>query len=136
MRERTTIDVILVEPMKKPRMIRMEDSLEAMQKVVKGTIEEYMPFTDEVAIICNDEGKMRGMELNRAIYDEEGRMMDVIAGPFFIAYAPIESENFLSLPEHLQEKYMEKFKNPEMFVMSANGIQAIKVPPRRDDFER
>ena len=136
MRERTTIDVIMVEPMKKPKLIRLEDSLEAMQKAVKGPIEEYMPFTDEVAIICNDESKMRGMELNRAIYDEEGRMMDVIAGPFFIAYAPIESENFLSLPEPLQEKYMEKFKNPEMFVMSASGIQAIKVPPRRDDFER
>lgn len=136
MKERNTIDVILVEPMKKPKLIRLEDSLEAMQETVKGQIESYMPFPEEVAIVCNDDGKWKGMELNRAIYDEEGRMLDVIAGPFFLAYAPIESENFLSLPEDLQEKYLEKFKHPEMFVMSAGGIQAVKVPPRRDDFER
>ena len=31
--------------------------------------------------------------------------MDVIAGDFFICYAPIESEKFLSLPPELAEKY-------------------------------
>lgn len=29
-----------------------------------------MPFEDEVAIICNDEGKMNGMLPNRAVYAE------------------------------------------------------------------
>lgn len=29
-----------------------------------------MPFEDEVAIICNDEGKMNGLPLNRAVYSE------------------------------------------------------------------
>ena len=37
-------------------------------------------------------------------------MIDIIAGPFFLAYAPIESENYLSLPDDLREKYMEKLK--------------------------
>lgn len=41
-----------------------------MQETVGGYIEEYMPFDDEVAIICNEEGKMNGAELNRAIYSE------------------------------------------------------------------
>ena len=39
-----------------------------MQSLVEGDIEEYMPFEDEVAIICNDEGKMNGLPLNRAVY--------------------------------------------------------------------
>ena len=32
-----------------------------MQEVVGGDIEEYMPYDDDVAIICNEEGKMRGL---------------------------------------------------------------------------
>ena len=52
------ISVILVEPGRYPKLIEIEDTLEAMQSLVEGDIEEYMPFEDEVAIICNDEGKM------------------------------------------------------------------------------
>lgn len=47
------ITVLLVEPNKYPKLIEIEDTLEAMQKTVGGDIEEYMPFEDEVAIICN-----------------------------------------------------------------------------------
>ena len=45
------ISVLLVEPNKYPKMIEIDDTLEAMQAVVGGYIEEYMPFEDEVAII-------------------------------------------------------------------------------------
>lgn len=47
------ISVLLVEPNKYPKMTEIDDTLEAMQEVVGGDIEEYMPFEDEVAIICN-----------------------------------------------------------------------------------
>lgn len=56
----TTIDkikVLLVEPEKYPKEIVIDDSLEAMQEVVGGDIEEYMPYDDDVAIICNEEGR-------------------------------------------------------------------------------
>ena len=64
----TKIKVLLVEPEKYPKEIVIDDSLEAMQEVVGGDIEEYMPYDDDVAIICNEEGKMRGLPLNRAVY--------------------------------------------------------------------
>jgi len=136
MSERTTIDVIMVEPMKPPRMVTLNDNLESMQEAVGGWIEEYMPFPDEVALICNEEGKMNGMPLNRAIYGEDGQLMDIIAGPFFIAYAPIESENFLSMPEDLKRKYMQEFKHPEGFIVTSDGIKAVPIIPKREDFER
>ena len=101
-----TINVIYVEPGKTARTIEMKDELSEMQKLVGGLIEEYMPFEDDVAIICNDEGKMNGMPLNRAITGEDGQLMDIIAGPFFIAYAPVESEKFLSMPKELEEAAM------------------------------
>ena len=64
------ISVLLIEPYKYPKMIEIDDTLEAMQKVVGGDIEEYMPFDDDVAIICNEEGKVNGLPPNRAIYAE------------------------------------------------------------------
>lgn len=64
------ISVLLVEPNKYPKMIEIDDTLEAMQGVVGGDIEEYMPFEDEVAIICNEEGKVNGLTPNRAVYGE------------------------------------------------------------------
>ena len=129
MEERTTIDVIMVEPGKEARVMTMNDSLEAMQDAVGGLIEEYMPFEDEVALICNDEGKLLGMPPSRAIRSDDGQVVDVIAGPFFIAYAPVESEKFLSMPEELEEKYTEKFRQPEQFFRTPAGIKAVKYEP-------
>lgn len=130
------LSVLLVEPGKYPQMIEMEDSLEAMQRIVGGDIEEFMPYMDEVAIICNEEGKMNGLPPNRAIYFEpEGaesrEMVDIIFGTFFICYAPAESEKFLSLPKELAQKYEAKFKLPERFFRQGDKIIAVPYEPLR-----
>ena len=59
------IKVLLVEPEKYPKEIVIDDSLEAMQEVVGGDIEEYMPYDDDVAIICNEEGKVNIQKIVR-----------------------------------------------------------------------
>lgn len=131
------ISVLLVEPNKYPKMIEIDDTLEAMQEVVGGDIEEYMPFEDEVAIICNEEGKITGMAPNRAVYEENSReMLDIICGKFFVAYAPFEAERFQSLPSDLAEKYREKFKYPERFMRVNNEIVAVPFKPVKADKER
>ena len=130
------INVLLIEPGKYPKQIEIEDTLEAMQETVGGYIEEYMPFDDEIAIVCNEEGKMNGAELNRAIYSDDKEILDIIAGKFFIAYAPIESEKFLSMPKELARKYEEKFKYPERFYKSLDGIEAKPYKPVSKDMER
>ncbi|WP_443734015.1 DUF3846 domain-containing protein [[Ruminococcus] lactaris] len=130
------ITVLLVEPGKYPKPIEIEDTLEAMQEVVGGDIEEYMPFDDEVAIICNEEGKMNGSELNRAVYSKDKQILDVIAGKFFVAYAPFESESFLSMPKDLMKKYEDKFRYPERFYKTPEGIEAKAYKPAAKDMER
>ncbi|MCC8073950.1 MAG: DUF3846 domain-containing protein [Clostridiales bacterium] len=134
------ISVIFVEPNKYPKVIEIEDNLEAMQELVGGYIEEYMPFDDNIAIVCNEEGKMSGLPLNRAIYsdkDSKKEMIDIVAGKFFICYAPPESESFQSLPKDLEKKYMEKFKYPERFFKDFNGnIAAESFKPKSKNFER
>lgn len=135
------LKVLLIEPNKYPRMIAIDDTLDAMQKVVNGDIEEYMPFEDEVAIICNDENKINGMKPNRAVYIEnedtkKKEMVDIIFGQFFIVHAPIESERFKSLPPELEKKYTEKFKYPERFVKVGGEIYASPFKPSKADKER
>ena len=129
------IRVILCKEGELAEVVEMEDGLKAMQELVGGLIEEYMPFTgddpreDNIAIVCNEEGKMNRMPLNRAIIDEYGQMLDIIAGPFFICYAPLESETFESLPPDLEEKYRRKFEQPERFFKTEKGISSVKYEP-------
>lgn len=130
------ISVVLVEPGKYPKLVEIEDTLEAMQETVDGYIEEYMPFDDEVAIVCNEEGKVNGLPLNRAVYGKDKEILDIIAGKFFIAYAPAEAENFQNMPKELANKYLEKFKYPERFYHTENGIEAKAYRPVSKDMER
>ena len=121
------IEVILVEPLKPPRIVEINDDLASMQKLVEGDIEHFIRFDDNAVIIANGEGKTKRMPLNRAFYHENGQLADIAVGPFFITYAPIESENCLSLPEELKAKYMEKFKHPQEFLKTSKGIEVISV---------
>lgn len=134
------IRVLLFKPGEYGRTIEIDDTLEGMQQAVGGWIEEYMPFEDEVAIVCNEEGKIQGLPLSRAIYDDEGQLLDIIAGDFFIAYAPIESEKFLSIPPELEKKYLDKYGLPEKIYCTGCGYDSIKYDPdrkeRTQDYER
>ena len=123
------IKVIYCEAGHKARIAEVDNNLGAFQGLVGGWIEEYIPFDDDVAIVCNEEGKMMGLPLNRSITDESGRMLDIIAGDFFICYAPIESEKWLDLPPDLEKKYMDKFRFPEQFFRSEDGVRAVQFDP-------
>lgn len=137
MSDKVYIDVLLVQPLKPPELVRVEDELEPLQTLVGGELEEYMPFGDDVALICNQEGKFRGDTLNRGIYGKDGELLDVIAGNFFICYAPITSENFLSLSEEQVKEYTEKFKYPELFFRGEDGkIFGKKLMREAPDLER
>ena len=114
------ISVILVEPGRYPKLIEIEDTLEAMQSLVEGDIEEYMPFEDEVAIICNDEGKLLNLPLNRTLRDSNGAIYDIVAGTFFLCAAPVDSDCFESLTDEQSQTCLERFAMPERFI-KANG---------------
>lgn len=136
MAEVNTMKVLLIRPMERPQEMEIEDSLSEMQRLVGGYIQEIMPFEDDVALVCNEEGKFMGLPLNRAIRDERGQIADIIAGDFFLCRAPIESENFESLSEEQVEKYKKRFQNPERFLKSGNEIVVIPIRSKREDLER
>ena len=63
--------MVLLEPGKLARKAEIISTLEGMQRVVGGDIEQFCPFEEEIAFICNEEGKIEGLPLNRAIREEE-----------------------------------------------------------------
>ena len=105
--------VLIVEPNKKPYLEDIDSSLTSMQTIVQGMIQTIYPYEDMVAIVCNDEGKLIGLDLNRALKTESGELYDIIAGPFFIC--GLNTDSFTSLTDDLAVKYYEKFKYPEIF---------------------
>ena len=121
--EKNTIKVIVVAPGKVPELIEIPDELKSMQTIVGGYIEETYPFEDEVAVVCNRTGKLDGLPYNRALISQEtGEVMDIVAGTFFIAYAPVEEDSYKDFPPNLSEKYMEIFAKPERFYKTPQGI--------------
>ena len=108
--------ILLVEPGNIPRPMEIGDTLEDMQNVVGGLIQAVYPFEEPVALICNEEGKLLGLPLNRSLRDEAGQVYDIVAGAFFLCAAPPDSEHFESLTEEQLTHYQELFRSPELFL--------------------
>ncbi len=126
--------VVACYPGKTAQVIEIEGGLEGMQKFVGGFIEAIYPFNDPVAIVCNEEGKLNGMKPNRALYTEDGEMFDIVAGPMFVC--GLGEENFASLQGELLEKYLDKYKHPEVFVKIGHDILAMKIPENQNQHEK
>lgn len=122
------ITAIYVKPEQKAEVIDIDNSLESLQNAVGGYIETVYPFTDAVCIVCNEEGKMLGLPLNRAIYGvESDEIVDIIAGNFLVVYAPPNVDDFQSLPDELIKRYKDMFEYPEQFARTPNGFVAFKM---------
>ncbi len=79
--------VLRVRPKHYPEVIDIDCSLESLQKEVEGPIQAVYPWDDEVALICNEEGKLYDdcMEkLNRTLDGPYGIPIDIIVGTFLI----------------------------------------------------
>lgn len=124
------IKCLLVEPNKLPEEIEIEKGLKSYQKMVGGLIEQaYLPFDDSVVIICNEEGKINNMELNRDIGH------DIIAGPFLIVGDDYDNADFKSLTEDQILKYKMIF-DKNSITRTKNKINAILLSQSYKRFER
>lgn len=116
--------ILKVEPRKAPVETEISGSLDAMQAVVGGTIQAIYPFDDPtVTLICNDEGKLLGLPLNRALYAPGcSTPYDFISGTFFLCGTPVDSERFSSLTPEQFKRYEKLFHTPELFVNMGDCI--------------
>ena len=106
------IRILVIEPYKEPYQLKVEHTLKNLQAVVGGLI-EYIELEHNVDLICNEEGKILRLPLNRKVG------YDVICGTFFIA-GQHEGET-ISLSRKQIKKYKKIFKlnnnkNMEQFI--------------------
>ncbi len=123
--------VLVVEPMKEPYVKEIDPGLHSLQAEVGGDIGAAYPFRDPVALVCNDEGKLIGLDLNRGLRDENGELYDIMAGTFLVV--GLGEEDFASLSPELAQKYMEHFRQPEQFISLGGQIIALPVEPEKDN---
>lgn len=105
------IRCLVVKPNSMPEVMEIENTLEEKQKIVGGYIQMTQPieFDDTAVIICNEEGKLLGLEPNRALYTLDGEIYDVVCGTFIILDAPEDSDEFGSLSEEQILKYTQMY---------------------------
>lgn len=120
------MDVLLVKPGMYPQAVQIGGELEDLQKAVGGDIEAVYPFNEEVALVVNEEGKINGSELNRALRDDNGQIYDIIAGDFLVV--GLGEEDFASLSPELMEQFEKEFHQPEMFVRMGRSVMALPLP--------
>lgn len=121
--------VVMAEPGQYARAAEIGDGLESLQKAVGGLIDCAYPWREKVCIVCNDEGLINGMPMNRAV-----ERYGALAGPFFIC--GISGENFCSLTDAQVQKYRKMFLRPQIFCIrnAASGIWSMtmsRCPARR-----
>ena len=87
--------ILKIEPEHHPERADIPDTLEAMQEVVDGYIQAVYPFEEPVALICNEEGKLNDLPLNRALWDEDGTLYDIISGTFFLLKMDMNTTRFV-----------------------------------------
>lgn len=120
------LDVLLVSPGEHPKTVRIGAELEDLQSAVGGNIECVYPFDEMVGLIVNEEGKFNGSSLNRALYSEEGKLIDIIAGDFLVV--GLTEDSFGSLTENQMKHYEQKFHQPETFVKMGKSIMVLPIP--------
>ena len=75
--EKNKMTVLLIEPEARPKVVTMETGLKPLQEAVGGYIEAVYPFDDPVALIVNEEGKLDGLPLNRALRHKNGEVCSI-----------------------------------------------------------
>lgn len=113
--------VLVVEP-QKPCRVQEIESLADMQQLVGGDIEAVYPFQEPVALVCNSEGKLLGLPMNRPLLDKDYLPYDIIRGTFFVA--GLGQEDFISLTDEQIQRYKSLYDNMQILpVRTAAGEQ-------------
>ena len=105
------ITVLMVAPHEHPKTVTLRNDLDALQEAVsigsdyKGLI-EIVPLEDDVCILCNEEGKLNGLEGNRRLGN------DILCGVFYVVGDDGEG-SLASLSAAQQEKYRSLFWSPD-----------------------
>ena len=101
------IRILKVEPQKEPEVVTIKNDLESMQEAVGGLI-EIIDLSETACVLCNEEGKLDGLEGNRALGN------DILVGTFYVTGSDYDG-NLCSLSDAEITEYTNQFLEPETF---------------------
>ena len=106
------VKALMIEPYEYPMVVELKCDLDSLQKAVsigapeQGLI-EFVYLEDNVSILCNEEGKLIGLTLNRWFGE------DILCGVFYIV-AENDDGELISLTQEQQERYSKMFYDPDV----------------------
>lgn len=103
---------IAVRVGKQAEVIDIESELKVYQEFVGGHIQAVFPFYDPITLVCNEDGKLRGLPYNRRI--SAPRLIDDIVGDFLLF--EFDGEDFTSMSDEHIEKYLAYFNDPNRYI--------------------
>ena len=107
------LTVLMVEPGKHPKVTTLKDDLDSLQKAIsigaeyQGLI-EFVSLGNGDCIMCNEEGKLIGLEGNRRLGN------DILVGVFYIM-SENDDGDLISLSEPKIKHYSNIFWETETF---------------------
>jgi hypothetical protein len=108
------LQIVVVEPFEIPYKRTIPNTLEAMQEIVGGYIENVTIGRTKtgasVGLTINEEGKLIGLPFNRRIIN-----FDTLAGTFFITAYNLQGDN-VSLSDEEADYYIKRFQALEVYL--------------------
>jgi len=101
------IRVLKIEPGQAPSVKEIQNDLTNLQAEVGGLI-ECISFPNGCVVVCNEEGKLRGMQPNRRLG------ADIICGPFLVCDTTYDGD-FISLSKSKIAEYSQLFSEIPAF---------------------
>ena len=127
MQKKDQLTVLIVEPGKPAYVKTIDHTLESLQTEVGGFIEPVYCFEDPVVILCNEEGKLKGLPRNRGLFDADGNLYDILQGTFLVI--GVDESDFISLTEEQVERYQALYRKPVQWVVWGDGILMCEGDP-------
>ena len=114
------VKVIVARPGEDAFVMEIIPDYKHLAALVGGHIEQTFPISDDVAVICDECGKLKGKLPNRLIFGtmsqkfiDEGKNVDAFAGTIVIIGCRAEKEEYDSLTEAEIDLFMELYEKPQ-----------------------
>lgn len=129
------ISAILVKKNDFAKAVRIVNSMDVFYKAIDCRMIEPIVLDDQTLILCDEEGRLTQKEFNRAIYDENGKVVNQIVGDFLIVGNDRENGDFTSLSKEQIEKYTKLYHDPQK-LEKIKGKNLFKAVPNQEVIDK
>ena len=121
--QKEEMQVLIVRPGKYPEKAVIDGSLNSMQSIVGGSIELVYPWEERIVLVCNEEGLLLNLPVNRFLYEID----EPIMGTFFICGQG--DENLIGLNDEQIKRFGQRFHYPQIVEISDIAILVTDYIP-------